>query len=354
MAKDINDKKKAIDGILCKINDGTLAVGKPYIYVSYVEEDAAYQAIELLLKNGIPLRINEKIHFQEAQNIVEDKDCLLMVTLISKKYIYSQKGLIDQLFRFNDSVRSLSPDKRQLPCLIIDLEDDRCKYKDDINEKMISSVRIEPMDELECKLIEGLKGLYGISDGNFGKLINREIKTISKDIDSIRRQISFILDYDGHLDNVTNLNDILFYAGNTIKKICRYGIEIDDKLKTESITHFEEWGKTKYCYNRDSIEAEIICSEEDLYIKRGSLIEENPAPDRSACKELKSLYKQLLMDGKIVLSPIPGKLIAIDHIHDIENLENAHIFVTGKKETDCGKYWINQKTGKPYSEENQK
>ena len=356
MHKDLFDKKSAVVDMVRKINDDKLAFGKKYVYVSYVAEDAtdAYQVVEILLENGIPLRINEDIDVQMTSDIVDNEDCLLMVTLVSKRYIYSQKALIDQYFRFKKSVRDHLPDKRQLPCLVIDLSNNRCKYKDDINEELVSTIVPEIMDKTVSDLIrEGLEGLYGMSNGNFAKLIDREIEEIDDgDIDSIRRQMSFILDYDGHLDNVTNLKDILSYERNTIKKINRQGIQTDDELKSISTVHFEEWGKAKYRYNQGSLVAEIISSENNMYIKKGSLIEENPALERSSHKELKALYKELLLNGSIVLSSIPGKLEALDNITKVKDIEEAHIFVTGKSEANCGRYWVNEKSGKSYSEEN--
>ena len=142
------------------------------------------------------------------------------------------------------------------------------------------------------------------------------------------------------------------YSVNTIKKINRQGIQTDDELKSISTVHFEEWGKAKYRYNQGSLVAEIISSENNMYIKKGSLIEENPALERSSHKELKALYKELLLNGSIVLSSIPGKLEALDNITKVKDIEEAHIFVTGKSEANCGRYWVNEKSGKSYSEEN--
>lgn len=355
MYKGIDDNKQAVDAILSQIKSGKLANDKKYAFVSYAREDIveAYQVIELLLRNGIPVKINENETSETTADIMASENCLLMIVLTSKKYLYSHTALIEQYIRFSKNIRKHFDDNRQMPCLVIDLANNRCKYKDDINEELLATLISSKLTDIDKKLIRaGLEGLYGSSEGNLGKLINREIEDIdSGEMDAIRRQMSFILDYDGHLDNVTNLKDILKFEGNTIKKIERQHIDVDIELQEVATIHFDEWGKSRYCFEKDDLKAEIVCSDSEMYIKKGSLIKENPAKERTENEKLKDLYVRLIKNGEITLSQSSEKLQVVNNIKELTALEEVHLFVTGSSDIYCRQLWINIQTGKSYSEE---
>lgn len=350
MYKSLQDKVNAVHTILNELTN-TSEYDGAYAFVSYSEEDSdrAYDLIEILLRNGLKIHICEGMSIEEVQTEVNNVNCKCMITLTSKNYIYDFKNLLHQYARFSKKVRLNYDHEQQMPCLVIDLADNRCKYKDDIVLEESVSV-----DEVNADLLrEGLRDLYQLDDGNFSKLINRQVELVLEgDKDEIRRQMSFILDYDGHLDNVTNYRDIKTYPANTVKKLVNQGVDAEEGLKNKCTNHFDEWGKNSYIFSiDDEHRATIVCSEHDMYIKKGSFIKENPTVGRSQNEKLNNLYRKYILNGVLKCSDDIGNLVTTENILDEMTMDEITLFVNGEILEDCCEKWINKDTGKKYSDD---
>jgi hypothetical protein len=350
MGKDSKVGTAAVDFIIRKINSGELAKGKNYVYVSFSEKDKeqAYEVMEKLLKRGIPVKTAPDSDLQKKLELISNPGCQCMVTLASREYVYDVEGLLEQYARFLKEV--------QLPCLVIDLSDDRCKYKDDSNEEIVKRKKEESANragltqERTELLRNGLKGLYQTNENHYGLLIDREVEAVEEnDPDEIRRQMSFILDYDGHVDNVANLEDVIITADNIIKKLKNQGADIDAELMEESRTCFREWGKDIYELNYNGMTSTIVRSGDTIYLKKSSMIKENPAGDRSGDANLKGLYREYITTGVITLSKTNGVLESTEDIDTMSSIEEYTLFVTGEKIPDCGNLW--KKCKNPYTDE---
>lgn len=348
-----------------------------YAVVSYSEKNKkeAFEVIEILLRNGVNIRNCNVMDSQDVYSAVSAPGCKCVITLISEEYIYDFKCLLHQYARFRKSGSSNDEEMQRVPCLVIDLYNNRCKYKDDINDKEISTLKSTSLEDEnkitsqdEEYLKKGLENLYDYNDGNFAKLIARQIEAIvEKDYDEIRRQMSFILDYDGHLDNVTNFSDIKIFAGNTVKKLSNQGVYVLDKIKEKCGNHFDEWGKNVYFLNisedsNEKYKARIVCSiDNELYIKKGSCIIENPKPERSENEKVMGFYRKYILNGVMKPSAEIDKLVTAENIkNEMENeeekkvvmtIDEVTLFVNGEKKEACGEVWTNEKTGKTYAED---
>ena len=357
MYKNLQDKVEAVDTILNELIK-TSEYDGAYAFVSYSEKDRdrAFDLIEIFLRNGLKLHICEGMSIEEVQAEVNNVNCKCMITLTSKNYIYDFNSLLHQYARFSKKVRLNYEHEQQMPCLVIDLADNRCKYKDDIVLEELESgdeVKTEVLLQNADFLREGLRDLYQLSDGNFSKLINRQVELVLEgDKDEIRRQMSFILDYDGHLDNVMNYRDIKTYAGNTVKKLVNQGVDAEESLKNKCTNHFDEWGKNSYIFSiDDEHRATIVCSEYDMYIKKGSYIKENPMIERSQNEKLNNLYRKYILNGVLKCSDDIGNLMTTENILDEMTMDEVTLFVNGEVLEDCCEKWINRDTGRKYSDD---
>lgn len=355
MYERLQDKVEAVQTILNELIK-TREYDGEYAFVSYSEKDRdkAFDVIEILLRNGLKLHICEGMSIEEVHAEVNNVNCKCMITLTSKNYIYDIDSLLHQYARFSKKVRLNFDHEQQMPCLVIDLADNRCKYKDDIVlEESESGDEVKTAVPLQKAnfLREGLRDLYQLSDGNFSKLIKRQVESVLEgDKDEIRRQMSFILDYDGHLDNVTNCRDIITYAGNTVKKLVNQGVDAEESLKNKCTNHFDEWGKDSYIFSiDDEHHATIVCSKYDMYIKKGSYIKENPTVGRSQNEKINNLYRKYILNGVLKASDDIGNLMTTENIMDKMTIEEVTLFVNGEVLDDCCEKWVNRDTGKKYS-----
>lgn len=356
MYKSLEDKKNAVHTILKELEETGENEGM-YAFVSYSEKDAdkAFDLIEILLRNGVKLHICDDMREKDVQTEVANTNCKCMITLVSKNYINDIDCLLHQYARFSKQVRSNYDRGQQMPCLVIDLENYWCKYKDDIvlkesdcdNETQTTDI----LDKVAF-LKEGLGDLYQLNSGNFAKLINRQANLVLEgDRYEISRQMSFILDYDGHLDNVTNYNDVAQYAGNTVKKLVNQGVDITESIRNKCINYFDEWGKKSYVFSVGVHRATIVCSESEMYIKKGSYIRENPTEERSKNSKLNNLYRKYILNGVLKSSEDIGVLISTENIADEMTLEEVTLFVNGESVENFDKMWINRDTEMKYSDD---
>ncbi len=319
-----------------------------YAFVSYSEsnKDDAFEVMEILLRNGIDIRSCEKMDMENVYNTVEDSRCKCVITLTSKKYILDCKCLLHQYARFRKNQKLNDGKRGQVPCLVIDLANDRCKYKDDIGgeEINVEDTNKEKIDVEEIR--RGLENFYQLKDGNVKKLIDRQTNAIQEnDYDETRRQMSFILDYDGHLDNVANFKDIKNFAGNIAKKLKNQGVSVSDNIKEKCVNHFDEWGKSVYCLklNKESDEkhmATIVCSEDnELYIKKGSYIVENPKKDRYNNEMIRKIYHKYILNGVMKSSSDINMLVTVENIKEKMTIEEVTLFITGEEQENVGELW---------------
>lgn len=272
------DYSGAIKGFVGKLDKEEIYEKKPFAFISYshATEDVAkiYPFLKTLFEKGYLLVLDTEYAEMNDSWVngmtkrVYDNNCKLMLTFISKSYMYSRPSLIEQYCRYSEECCKAHSGE-VVPYMLVDtMGDVEPSYMDNPIESMIRRTQVKNSKEkyslrdnsesAEC-LRDGLLGFYS-SENDVAmsrRIINREYEALQKyeNVDEIRRQMRFVLQTGDTYSEKCSI-DVSSSIDKVIAQLKSCGIEADKEISEKAEKHFKEWGIEIYKY--DSNEAAQI------------------------------------------------------------------------------------------------